>query len=398
MNRRISNQELNDYDSSSGSDLLVEAGREARDLICTLYNPFPGAVMNQADLTPGFVRGFFDRFCDNIVPPPPPPPPAALPGGQCDGVEYIIRYAQGNFAAGDFVDWQPEFDDRSNRFTAPFGSVFLATEGGLYLPGSEHWSILSNSSGVLLPSALRRYYVVVGGVFHQLNKGYGCQITRIERADGNPDTCGDAEPLYPPSPLPTSVDLSREYNITLSNGSVVTVNSTVTSVNNDNSVRFPVTVNVGGVNVDIDLGGVVVRNVQNNNYLGGGGTVIVGDDGGGGNSLPNSEDVDIDDTETFDQEELPESPVEEVEGIERLGFVRLALTSIPSNAKTTGDGVSPTVYIGGWLEFKSGSSYYPRQFINFANNVFVAPPGADGFAYYLPSGYNAIATTITVKE
>lgn len=402
--RRFTYAELDDYLTSGNRDFATEGARHARDLFCNLWYLHPDQVVNNLSLVPPFLEATYDRACRPRT-PALPPPAVYLPGGQCPGTVYGISYSAANAnTTQGFISWQPPFNPIPPTYhNGPVPPIRLGVANNILLPGYSHWSVGNQSSGIVLPNNQRRYYVIIDGIWIPLNVGTGCKLNGWIRISGDPDNCGNPPPTY----LPTNNISISESNITtivtLQDNRTIQMPISLVTRGSNNSLNIPVTINVGGVFFDIDLAGVVVRNENNRNSFGGDNDGILNgavdgggeDDGGGGLGR---EPIPSDNTEDF--EETPVSPEEgeEIEDIERLGYVKVKLTTIPTNAKSFAGLGAPNVYMAGWLNFKAGSHNFPKQFIDFTENIFIAPIGSDGFNYHLNLGYTAEVRIVQVRE
>jgi hypothetical protein len=120
------------------------------------------------------------------------------------------------------------------------------------------------------------------------------------RTDGQPDTCGDPPPEYPPEIPPTQNDLSTTINIVNIDGFDTTFNLEYNQTNSN--YNFPLSFKLNGSNVTFDLSGITIF----------GDPYITNDNGGNSSPPPGSDggkDVDGQDYETtYPDVEYPAIP------------------------------------------------------------------------------------------
>jgi len=152
-----------------------------------------GAVASLPGGSPEFIQNTTKALrrlagCDPADDPVIPPPP--FTGGQCPGVAYTVSFQ--NNANGS-----PIGPPATRVGTGPFGG------GALDGPG--------------------RGGLIFAGVFEPTLVGTGAEaptILSVVRTDGEPDTCGDIPPVFPPV-TPIDIDIDVTYNI--DDGTEVTV-------------------------------------------------------------------------------------------------------------------------------------------------------------------------------
>ena len=84
--------------------------------------------------------------------------------------------------------------------------------------------------------------------------------------------------------------------------------------------------------------------------------------------------------------------------VKGLAYVKVTITKIPNNAKMQFGLQGPNLLYAGWFEFLRGGEALPREPLSFANGIFKAPQGADGYAYTLYVGFEATVTPVTFKD
>lgn len=143
--------------------------------------------LSPADL-PNFT-GYFNRLiCDDNEPFPSPPPP--FTGGQCEGVQYLCQVLT---TSGNWTTAVP---------LATFGPISEFSEDS---PGAGEWTVRArDSSGAPL--------VTDGPI---ITDRVIPPETRIIRADGQPDDCGNPPvpvPPFPPGGDTTNIDITYVNN------------------------------------------------------------------------------------------------------------------------------------------------------------------------------------------
>lgn len=225
----------------NAGNYAAQLADKAADFACGLARTYPGAVIGNA--AGSAVRGFWDGMCRNRG---GAPPPAERPvnGGQCP-VEYWFNYSTG-------ANPRVIGPNGENAFAAQMGPLnrFRVTgiinedviDGVKYVNyAAEHWAgntVLFQGSAVGFEG--------------------DAPVLVTRRVDGLPDTCGDDPGGYPDdtfNPPPGwnqgNTVINTENNI----GVVIPIIYTPINVGVDVGVNL----NVGGVNVRLDLGGVTLN-------------------------------------------------------------------------------------------------------------------------------------------
>lgn len=316
-----------------------------------------------------------------------PPPQPYFTGGQCVGDAYTIS-----------VTW-----------------LYNPGTGGSPLPGNA--IVATNLLGAIVdisPKLINDDQELETTILYDsglqtrvavFNTGLGGNQFILESLDytvnnqNNPaDNCGDPEPIYPPTVVNEN-DFSTTITINNNDGDTLDFSATYSPT----TVTFPMTFSLGGISVSVNLGGVTF----NSSGVDSGGNPVPLPDG---QPSPNPKPVDeipfsrfnppppAPSPEDFDEEEKTEEEAADEEvGIE-IEFVRLDLTTIPSNAKQQFGSGAPNVLYAGWFEFTSEGYNFPRQPIHFKSNLYAKPPGSTGYAYTCYQGFRAKATVYTRKE
>lgn len=362
----------------------------ARGILCRRVVDFTKHFI-PAPLDPLY-EGVVGAACPSPRLPSPPAPGIPFTGGQCAGVRYRI--------SGTYdVEHVGTDDSRGLTFVAQdrFGPISgIRIESGTPLVGGSNGIVLSHrdSSGNPIQTV-----VASAGGFPNYKIANLRNVT-VVRQDGQPDNCGNLPARYPDTPVPTRPQL--EVNVPIEVRPGVTVNVPIVPI--IPIVKGELNVDVGGINVKFDLGGITVG-------------------GGGTGSLPSSvidqlkriEDAANDSADSAGKAEentrrkrppaadselesntSPPTKGGDIEVGENLRAVCLHLTKLPSKAQF-GVG-SPDCHFAGWCEFKSQGCLFPREQINFEDSLFIAPEGATGFAFTLTNGAEGTVTIYSKKS
>lgn len=228
------------------------------------YRVIGGAVVPRTQIAPAT---FASRTLCNREPPPPEAPTFA--GGQCDGVLYKVKYT-----------WTLDGglpDDRENEQYGPI----IGFSSPRAIPGNDRVRVVNitarGPAGAAPSSEPRTYQFSSIGIGSR--EGASFQIRSIERADGQPDQCGN-----PPSgvvlPPPEGYNRRTVPNFTYVNNEGTTINLgdlnlvyLQPTIDIDGRITVPVNVDVGGLNfgLGIDLDGTVNFNFGEQGRRGGGG-------------------------------------------------------------------------------------------------------------------------------
>lgn len=391
--------------------IAKEVARQARNVACNLWSKHPkwaGVKGSAQDRAVQWGDALMRDMCKKSPSPPPPQRTQPFTGGQCACASYTVVFRR----------------IRKDGGTDPTSTVGLtgkirgADLSGRDAQGRRLFTIKHQSCVTGTPVDVSSFFGVVTEEVYS-----GIQIVSITRNGGLPDNCGNPPPDFPPpfneDPLPG--DLVKPYVPPNSTDPGTTWNIGVPFIFIDANAN--VNVDVGGVTVKFDLGGVTL----NYNRSGGDGTP------GSGSSPPpdlsgleqkieqaknaaeqaknaaeqakkvaedrSNNDGDDPQNDPNKQEKEPknEDDPKEEDGIERLLAVQVELLSMPSNRRTQDGGDAPDVNYAGWFEFKTKGTPHPRVPIHFERNYYIAPVGADGYAYTVYNGFTARAIVITAK-
>lgn len=291
------------------------------------------------------------------VPQKPPDPQPPFNGGQCP-VNYRVRIfcsredllLNGTWEPRNFVDEfqavgpiRPLGEFRETRPTgSPCGNEVVDVQ----------YRFLVGSQQSLITRVLRGEYncgTFIGGV-----RNVQVGSISVERLDGQPDNCGDPDPI-PPDPIPTGglppAPINFDFAPDINNPSV-TVNVTGTAVVLPVFVNAKAEINVPvSLSLNVDNQGDLLEVNANVNLSTGDVTINVG--GNGGNRTPGQDDCEPDYTEPT--EDPPPSPVDTGkteqprpdEGEEVIIGALVTVTSISPNARPTllGQDDNPDIYV-----------------------------------------------------
>jgi len=196
--------------------------------------------------------------CDPAEDPEPPPP--QFSGGQCEGVNYTVSYVtvdrtSTQFICNDFTNpiTRSDMVGGATPYIGPIGPI---TEVLIDFPGSQLTGI--QSFEVMTGGGMR--FLNLGGssqrnYFKACGPSYRFSDFTITRSDGNPDTCGDEGPVYPP-PVPIEIDIDVTYNIDDGTEVTVTIPFIYAPITTDINgyFRIPFTFEFGGIEFSGNIG------------------------------------------------------------------------------------------------------------------------------------------------
>lgn len=334
-------------------------------LTCALWGKYPKGI----PFFP-YSKGFLDSVCAQAGFPIAVAPSAGFEGGQCIDVLYNIQV----FVDRTFV---------GNTTNVEYGLVGYGNIDSIKLEFQPPESpqqlavVARGQSGALIPTGVDLDNV--GGV------GVSGTITSINvvRADGLADTCGNPPGgNFPPNPPrdPADFKVTKIVNIYNNNGDVIGDTSIDISVDESSDLSIPLTVNVGGINVDIDIDGIRTPD-----------PVQVPPEGIKTRRVP------LPGSDELEEEIAEEENADEKEFEDVLIWVTLTITKKPDNAKTQWGAGAPDVFYCGWFEFQVEGSNLTRTPVHWDNNIFLAPDRATGYAYTLYDGFEGRAKAYTEK-
>jgi len=398
---------------------FTKVATAAKSFACELYRLQPNALIP----TPmsDVLRHVWDGFCGDELPPGgalPPPPTKPFNGGQCVCANY--RFTYNAFGGGLGPSSTDRFVDVHGPIT---GSTLESVAGGTEV----------------------RLFIFCRGVI-----GGGCSLTEIKVGSiqwgatgstppnyrvvsvdpigGAANNCGDPPPSFPPAPLAppngyTSPPTPIVFNDNTSNNYIFNFKPPLPPVA-PASFFPPVVVNYLNTSIAPKFNIPIAFNFNGAVNFGGGGASFSQDDRDNINNIKNTTnntsntsnstnnsvnnfytDYKKDRARRINKEPLPtdfeppkppEAPGKKL--VERLAYVNVDLSVIPSNAKSQSGKGAPNVVYAGWFEFLRKDKSFPRDYIHFANNCFIAPVGADGYAFTLYNGYQGTAVAVVFKE
>jgi len=353
------------------------------DFICGLYHDYPGPVLQNPGSS--FLKGFWDSLCVGRPAGLPAQPTRMFDGGQCIGVPYVITIGY----------WYSETDGPYNSGLAVKGPI-----SGVRLDPADGRTaqVLARPSGGSMANP--QVWLNVSSLPYP---AHHITVQNIARDDGGADNCGNLEGTYPLDPIPAN-RLQGTTTIVHNDGSNITLPIVYAPI----QPSLPITVDVGGVPLKFDLGGVKLGegdDATDNAALEAQIAELQDQLAGLDAALDRLEQKELLRSEkekngalaNEDLEDLAEDADQDKEDIDRLAYVIVQLQIIPRNAKNQAGSGGEDVIYAGWFEFKKGINAFPRQPIHFKESVFKAPLGADGFSYTLYAGFTGKSKVIKFK-
>lgn len=420
----VSFSELLSKAGQATGDFLIDAGNQIADKYCEVYRDYPQFIVGFGTdpITP-FRRAMVDSLCNGRDPGLPPPPSPQFPGGQCTADFYEVDFtAQVELLSdGSVVTWNATLSGWGK-----LGGLYVSTE-----PLETAVVVLEakEADGVTRFPAKARYSS------EGIGKVISASVTDVRNITNPGDGCGDPPPDYPTViPPPEALNPPVPY-VPPSGGSgfnipvvfVPVTNNLNIPVNIDLDVDFNFNFDAGGLNFGDGDGGSgsgdgftpadrdALTQAGNNaaqaaNNAGGAKDAAEGASDAANaakdaaNAAKDAADRAAKNTEPppspngdeVDKEDRP-SDDNDRDGIEDLLYVKITLTTFPGKGKQQWGEGAPDVYYAGWFEWKFGGFPTPREPINFSPSLFVAPKGADGYAYTLVNNAEGFATEITRK-
>lgn len=398
--------QLNENPGTLGPSTLVNAGNAAADLVCDLYEKYPTGILPSIGRTPisDLTDGLLRELCG---PRGKLPPDRTVPfsGGQCNCVSYNVEY--------NFTTATGSTGTSGTTINGPIASVKVAFTGttGSGTPGYGIVTTGRNSAC----DGTRTATDLAGSAI-----GLRINSVTITRSDGNPDLCGNPAPQYDDNPDGANYTISPTINI---NGGPITVPVTLapTFFTPVNIFRPELNVDVGGINVKFDLGGVSFSPSINPT------TNITLPSSNPLNPLPparpgNQRDCpDVDISELIDRFDDVDSQLDVIQECacepekvilttsyaaadsrtislppDCIG-VRLTISTVGPRVRSQyGNGGGPDVYFIGWASFGNGAPGGERIPISYLSNFFFAPENATQFSY--TTTYNSTASLIVLYK
>lgn len=372
------------YDTGGGiGDTIKKAADAAANVACGLYRDHPGFVLPPSTfgLLPQpqqAARGIWDSLCGGRV-TLPPPPQVPYTGGQCVNVPYNVTRS---------ID--TNIDDSNPPSTATFGAVGkLGSLGVRSVAGNQKQWFLPTRLGTATPSET----IIFTAPNSQADK-VRVSILSVAPVGTGANNCGNPPIQYPPT-VPPASQTGGNTIINNNDGTDFSVPFAYIPVDITPTFSPQIRVDVGGLNVRFDGGGVDVQFPDVNPSPPG--STPFPDGGGsklppGGTSPPPAPSPTPGDDD-FPPVELPETPGSE-EDVPGIKFLEIVVTKDPDKLHF-GEG-GENVIFAGWVAFRAKSGgYYPRQQINFRQSVFPAPEGSDGYTLTFTNGAKGRAREYT---
>lgn len=383
MGIRRSWAEVDRIDAAGQNDIVNEVYKAMRTVGCELWEAAPDWVTENKALTNSFIRAYMNDVCKNepITIPPAPSPP--FTGGQCVGTTYSV-----------FADIAYPGTPSELLALGQVGGAISAVRAMIDPAMTGTCGFQFEADGI---------NEVFGGPKTIATAGSRpCPVTLngwVINVFSGPDNCGD-----PPIQYPSSGFDPMTFSDTIEVPSGDGVNLTFPVVLAPVNVNFPLTFDLGGLTVKFDLGGINIdyTPIEINNEF------QLLDDGQPSPLPAPSDDVNRntctkltpspDDTPpdgTFNPyNEVIKSPTDPKEETvsSKVRYIRITITGVPANSSSTSGQGAPDVIFPGWFMWKQDDFLFPRQFIGFEQTTFIAPEGANGYAYTLKVGYTGFAT------
>lgn len=374
---------------------LTGVAQTARNVACELYRNDPvralGDSLGLPNLSP--LKPVFDEMCTpRAAPVDPPGAPPPFRGGQCQGVNYTVsgRYRD---SLGNIQSFS------SPGLAGAIGGLTFVNDGPP--PNTQAYAVIR---GVGPPFRVTGYDVPGG-----LTEG---RITSVVPTGGGPDNCGDPPLVYPPST--NDVNLWVKPNVSISvpvNVSPVFAPVLVRPTLNVGpvNIRPTVSVDVGGITVNFDFGGITFESNVNIGvnllapspppaYPPSVPPVL--------SPSPNAPAAKKDVAGVLQEVEdcCPEDPtppsellsVPYIPAVSRVvplppktKFVALSLIGKPDQPRQEFGVVADDVYYAGWASFDQSGAHGLRFPIDFENKMYFPPEYASQFSYTCRIGYTA---------
>lgn len=415
--------ELNSDTGKATADGLRNVANVAADAICSAWENYAAATTGFPDPTGigAFNNGLFSRLCrprgfD------PDPPVEEFTGGQCP-IRYNVSYVYGS---SDPEGAEPTFppNDGSTLFNVPGpigGGAVISTRDGKGKQGIVRCGVTTD-----FPDGFFETWIAPGGYDYDRFKGAFVTVVSVTPTNPDqPDVCGDPPPTYPPIVPPIPV---FDFDTTVDVGGVnldvnVSINPVIFAVGV--AIKPEVNVQVGPFQVVFDAGGVdIFINPQNEPPV----SLPPGLDprpdrpdpkpptGGGGEECPDCICEPTDLTEVLDKlEDIIECVCDEDEFLtQSFGSAKGNLVTVPTYIKSAvvdvveigagvrsqlGEGTAPDVFYVGWAAFGVGSKLGQRFPLSFGSNVFLTnSKDVTSFAYSLNFDSVGVCSVEYLKE
>lgn len=390
------------------ADIVKKIANTARNSACQFFKSYPSVVIPNpaADL----LFATWDGLCKNSTPGLPPSPQKPYNNGQCVCTSYAINFSM-TFSDGS---------SRNGIISSNWGPITNVYIGPANTTTGKRNTVLCDCRGnhdagqaCSTPQTVQIFSVIPSIEVTSLT---------INSITGTPDNCGSPPINYPPPttpPTPTqpggNTYVLPSINLTYNDGTSLSVNPQLTL----NFNAYP-TLQIGGINVSIGGGGVTISpptgtppniinydptnqfNNINNNINTVNNTV---------NNLTSNVSNISNQTNQIIKQTQPVPPpggpgtnppvtnppsTNTIKNQTNLLSVEIILTTLPTLRNTIfGADSNYNVYIAGWFSWLQGSLAIARIPVQFQNNIFFAPKGADGFTYTLANGAAGYSVTNT---
>lgn len=243
--------------SGSASAAFGEKLRdEVATFACELWSLYPDWMTRGLNPANAWARGYMNHMCSPVQ-PPAPAPPTTFTGGQCPGVLYRFQWhpiinPTNNNNDPLVVNYSQTITDNLIEYEGPISEVFLQDPAAQRVNFADYLAsgkVFGEAYNLGISDALaqpRNFYGFINN--------WGLYPKGFVRSDGMPDTCGNLPNPYN-SPDPTSDDLIKEVPIPnpdgIDNVFIIQYNKQT------NNYTFPIGFKVNGINVTIDIGGMV---------------------------------------------------------------------------------------------------------------------------------------------
>lgn len=251
---------------NSGNNAAI-FGEKLRDGIvggaCAIWAAYPKFITNGRNPASSYARGFMNQACSGLQPPVPFVPPPFTGGQCCDGqyqvnINYELRRCTGNvvIASGptqvNVVGKVTGLELRTCLQNPAFTCLDVVYENctGTVLSETAFSTTRSIAEGDCSGSSP---FDPDADDINPVTSTFS--IASIVRTDGQPDDCGNPPGGYP-DVTPGPGDLDFTFNITNLDGTDVSF----TAIWNQaiDNYNFPMSFQVNGSNVTLDVGGVTI--------------------------------------------------------------------------------------------------------------------------------------------
>lgn len=236
--------ELNSNQGTDTADALRNRANAAANLLCSAYQNYPGALL-PGTIDPLGVGAFTDGLLGGLCAPRgmlPPPPSAPFEGGQCEALYRLVTTRSNSDGVSTF--------DVGTGFGKLTGYRVVKVQ---FPNGEADAAFVDQGVG----TTSERLAINLANGQPDVDGGKATFNFTPQRVDGGEDNCGSPSPVYPPvTPPPGAYDTNVPVG---QPGNTVNVPvSIIPVIFPPGAIQFrpEFNVDVGGVNVNFDLGGV----------------------------------------------------------------------------------------------------------------------------------------------